>query len=57
MEKIIARCNELKSKYPENSALFENYVQKQASEYDVLENEMSGSMMVLKINQLNNNQL
>jgi len=48
MEKIVARCNELKAKYPEKSSLFENYAQNQASEYDVLENEMSGSMMVLK---------
>ena len=48
MEKIVARCNELKAKYPEKSSLFENYVQNQASEYDVLENEMSGSIMVLK---------
>ena len=48
MEKIVARCNELKAKYPEKSSLFENYAQKQASEYDVLENEMGGSIMVLK---------
>ena len=53
MEKIVARCNELKAKYPEKSSLFENYAQNQASEYDVLENEMSGSIMVLKINKLN----
>ena len=48
MENISIRCNELKVKYPEKSSLFENYVQNQASEYDVLENEMSGSIMVLK---------
>jgi len=48
MENITIRCNELKAKHPEKSSLFENYVQNQAAEYDVLENEMSGSIMVLK---------
>ncbi|MCL2072635.1 MAG: class I SAM-dependent methyltransferase [Marinilabiliaceae bacterium] len=48
MEKIVSRCNELKAKYPEKSSLFENYAQNQASEYDMLENEMSGSIVVLK---------
>jgi ubiquinone/menaquinone biosynthesis C-methylase UbiE len=47
MEHITKRCNELKAKYPEKSYLFENYVQNQASEYDVLENTVSGSVMVL----------
>ena len=48
MKYMMARCQELKAKYPEKSSLFDNYVQNQASEYDVLENEMSGSVMVLK---------
>lgn len=48
MEKISIRCNELKIKHPEKSSLFENYVRNQASEYDVLENKMDGSMMVVK---------
>ena len=48
MEYMQARCKELKVKYPEKSSLFDNYVQNQASEYDVLENKMSGSIMVLK---------
>ena len=48
MKYIALRCSELKEKYPEKSFLFENYVQNQASEYNVLENEMSGSVMVLK---------
>ena len=52
MEKIVARCNELKAKHPEKSSLFENYAQNQAYEYDVLENEMGGSIMVLKKNEI-----
>lgn len=48
MKSITKRCNELKIKFPEKSLLFENYVQNQASEYDVLEKKVSGSIMVLK---------
>jgi len=48
MENLTKRCNELKAKYPEKSSLFENYIQNQASEFDLLENEMEGSIMVLK---------
>ena len=48
MENIVKRCNELKIKHPEKSYLFENYVQNQASEYDILENKVGGSIMVLK---------
>jgi ubiquinone/menaquinone biosynthesis C-methylase UbiE len=47
-ENIVIRCNELKTKHLEKSSLFENYVQSQTSEYDVLESEMDGSIMVLK---------
>jgi len=48
VENITIRCNELKTKYPEKSSLFENYAQNQVSEYDALENEMIGAVMVLK---------
>ena len=48
MENLSARCNELKAKYPEKSSLFDSYVQNQASEFDVLENKIGGSIMVLK---------
>jgi archaellum component FlaC len=52
VENLTIRCNELKAKYPEKSSLFESYVQNQASEFNVLENEMEGSIMVLKKNEL-----
>ncbi len=48
MEKMEKRCSELKAKYPEKHSLFDNYLQNQAYEYDVLENRMGGSVMVLK---------
>ena len=48
IEDLTTRCNELKAKYPEKSSLFENYVQNQTSEFNVLENEMEGSIMALK---------
>ena len=48
MEDLTRRCNELKAKHPEKAALFDNYIKNQASEFDVLENEMEGSVMVLK---------
>jgi len=48
MKNITQRCNELKTEYPEKSSLFDNYAQNQASEYDVLEHKMIGSVMVLK---------
>ena len=47
-ENIQNRCKELIVKYPENSSLFENYIQIQADEYDEMENEMICSIMVLK---------
>jgi ubiquinone/menaquinone biosynthesis C-methylase UbiE len=47
-EKIRKRCKELIAKYPEKSSLFENYIQIQADEYDDMENEMIGSIMVFK---------
>jgi len=48
MENISRRCHELKVKYPGKSSLFDNYIQTQASENNVLENDLSGSTMVLK---------
>jgi len=48
MENISRRCHELKAKYPELSALFDNYVQNQATENDILDNALLGSTMVLK---------
>ena len=54
MENITKRCEELKIKYPEKSSLFENYAQNQASEYDILENKITGSVMVVKKNKGSN---
>ena len=48
MESIRIRCNELKIRYPEKSLLFEKYKQAQIGEYDTLENEITGSVMVVK---------
>jgi len=48
MENIAIRCKELKTKYPEKSSLFEKYVQTQVDEYDILENKVSSSIMVVK---------
>jgi len=47
-ENISRRCNELKAKYPDKATLFENYIQNQATENDALENDLSGSTMVLR---------
>jgi ubiquinone/menaquinone biosynthesis C-methylase UbiE len=55
-ENIRNRCRELMTKYPEKSSLFENYIQIQAREYDAMENEMICSMMVLKKEEMYNNQ-
>jgi ubiquinone/menaquinone biosynthesis C-methylase UbiE len=50
MERMVKRCSELKTAYPEKSSLFDKYIQNQASEYDMLENKADGSVMVLKRN-------
>jgi len=50
MKDLTARCNELKLRYPEKSSLFDNYVQNQATEFDILETKMEGSIMVLRLN-------
>jgi len=48
MDHITRRCRELIAKHPEKASLFENYIRKQASENDALDNDLSGSTMVLK---------
>jgi len=47
-EKLQKRCKELMTKHPEKAALFENYIQTEAEEYDALENKMICSIMVMK---------
>jgi ubiquinone/menaquinone biosynthesis C-methylase UbiE len=47
-ESIEKRCKELIAKYPEKTALFENYIQIQADEYDMFENDIICSIMVFK---------
>lgn len=42
------RCKELIAKYPHNTCLFENYLNKQAEENNVLENKITCSVMVIK---------
>ena len=48
MEFLERRCKELMAAYPEKSALFEKYLQTQAEEYDVLDNQITGVTMVCK---------
>ena len=48
MENIAIRCKELKTRYPEKASLFENYIQTQVNEYDILENKVDSSIMVVK---------
>lgn len=55
MENISKRCNELIAKYPPKVSLFENYIQKQVTENNALENNLSGSTMVLKKGNPKNN--
>ena len=47
-ENIQNRCKELIAEYPEKSSLFENYIQIQVAEYNVMENEVICLIMVLK---------
>lgn len=47
-ENLEKRCKELMKKHPEKTSLFENYIQTQAEEYAMLENEIIGSIMVFK---------
>lgn len=46
--KLKNRCMELISKYPEKRQLFEDYIQKQIEENEVLENKIICSAMVIK---------
>ena len=48
MESITIRCNELKAKYPGKSSLFDKYEQDQIEGYDALDNDLIGSVMVVK---------
>jgi len=45
---ISQRCNELIKEYPEQKALFEDYIEKQNEEYDVLNNKVVCLTMVIK---------
>jgi ubiquinone/menaquinone biosynthesis C-methylase UbiE len=47
-ENLQKRCNELMIKYPDQRSIFENYIQIQSYEYDVMENEMICAIMVFK---------
>ena len=47
-ENLQKRCKELIIKYPEKRTLFENYIQVQTNEYNVLENDVVASTMMLK---------
>ena len=47
-ESLQKRCKELMLKYPEQTVLFENYLQMQAAEYEALEHKITGIIMVLK---------
>ena len=47
-DNIQIRCKELMAKYPEKGFLFENYIQIQADEYYLMENEVICLIMVLK---------
>lgn len=49
MENISRRCTELKALHPDMSGLFDNYIKNQATENEALENNLSGSTMVLKM--------
>lgn len=45
---IVLRCNELIEKYPRQKFLFEDYIQHQNEEYDVLDNKVIGVTMAIK---------
>lgn len=46
-ENLQRRCMELIAKYPDKTSLFESYIKAQADEYEALESEMIGSIMVI----------
>lgn len=45
---IVKRCHELIEKYPAQAALFEEYIKRQRQEYDVIENMIVCSTMVIE---------
>jgi len=47
-ENIQKRCLELIEKYPENKALFTDYITKQKREYEILSNEIISAIFVIK---------
>jgi cyclopropane fatty-acyl-phospholipid synthase-like methyltransferase len=47
-ENLEKRCKELMRKHTKKASIFENYIQSQAEEYDILENKVIGSIMVFK---------
>lgn len=47
-ENLQRRCRELMEKYPEKKPLFESYIQAQSDEYNALENELIGTIFVIK---------
>ena len=44
---IVNRCTELMRRYPDKTALFENYIRQQKEEYEVLENKVVCVTMVI----------
>jgi len=48
-EKIAKRCSELTIQFPDKRELFENYIQSQEKENDILENKLQCSILVLKM--------
>lgn len=47
-DNIQKRCKELIAKYPEKTTLFEDFVKSQSAEYGALENDIIGSIMIVK---------
>lgn len=47
-ENLHKRCRELIAKYPDKASLFEDFIHTQAGEYLALENDIVGSIMVVK---------
>lgn len=46
-QKVEQRCRELIQRHPDKKTIFENYIQKQIEENDVLENRITCSIMVI----------
>ena len=45
---ILKRANELKTKYPVKTPLFDSYIKSQLAECDELENDIEGVTMLLR---------